>query len=521
MTIDHEGAPGAGHPPILELRGVEKMYANGVFAVRGVDLAINRGEIHSVIGENGAGKSTLMKLAYGLEQLTAGSVIVDGTVRSIGSPLDAIKLGIGMVHQNLELVPSLTVAENIVLGAEPGSPLWVNRRDAADATRELADRVQLPVNPNRQVSEASVGTRQRAAILKALGRGARVLILDEPTAVLTPQESDELFAAVRRLRDEGLTVIFISHKLDEVREISDRITVMRQGRLIATHHTADTTEAGLAAEMVGRAVSLDVERGNPILTPDVLRVEDLVTSHSPDHALEFTVAGGEIVGIAGIEDNGQGELMATLAGLLPARRGIVTLNDHDITRSTVKQRRDRGVAVVSEDRLRDGAALSLGIDLNIVVDRYDRAPYSSWGILRPSVIRHAAAELMARFRVKAPDATVPMSALSGGNMQKVIIARELSSGPLLLLASQPTRGVDIGAMQFIYEQIVAARDSGAAVLLASADLTELLTLSDRLLVMRNGHIVARFDSLDGITEQIVGEHMLGVAAHVDTRGGVS
>lgn len=503
---------------VLELRGAEKLYPNGVFAVRGVDLAIEAGEIHSIVGENGAGKSTLMKLAYGLEHLTAGSVLIGGQARTIASPLDAIKLGVGMVHQNLELVPSLTVAENVVLGAEPGSALLVQRKEMLDSVADLSSRVGLPIDPQRRVADASVGTRQRTAILKALGRGAQVLILDEPTAVLTPQETDELFTAVRGLREEGLTVIFISHKLGEVRAISDRITVMRQGRLIATHAASDTTESALAAEMVGRAVSLDVERGEPQHRASVLTTADLVTAFSADHRLDLTVDGGEIVGIAGIEDNGQSELMRTIAGLLPAVCGTVLLEGRDVTDDSVKSRRAAGVAIVSEDRLRDGAALDLGIDLNIVVDRYDRPPYSYAGSFRPSRVRELAHRLMAQFRVKAPDPAVPMSALSGGNMQKVIMARELSSEPSLLLASQPTRGVDIGAMQFIYEQIVAARDAGAAVLLVSADLNELLTLSDRLLVMRDGGIVARFESLDGVTEQVIGEHMLGVVTPAGAGG---
>ncbi|QKJ18246.1 ABC transporter ATP-binding protein [Microbacterium hominis] len=518
MTDNDGGASEAGHPPILELRAAEKLYPNGVYAVRGVDLKICRGEIHSIVGENGAGKSTAMKLAYGLEHLTAGSILIDGEQRSIASPSEAIKLGIGMVHQNLMLVPSLTVAENIALGAEPGSAVYVSRKDMDAAATELAERTGLPIQPKKKVSEASVGTRQRAAILKALGRGAKVLILDEPTAVLTPQETDDLFAAVRKLRDEGLTVIFISHKLDEVRAISDRISVMRQGKLIATHDVADTTEAGLAAEMVGRSVSLDVERGTTDIIDGVLTVEGLVTQFSAAAPLDLAVAGGEIVGIAGIEDNGQSELMDTLAGLMRPVAGTVRLNGEDITRHTTKQRRRNGVSIVSEDRLRNGAALDLGIDTNLVVDRYDRAPFSSRGVLKPGVVRELAERLMAQFRVKAPDPRVPVSALSGGNMQKVIMARELSSEPTLLLASQPTRGVDIGAQQFVYEQIVAARDTGAAVLLVSADLGELLTLSDRLLVMREGRLVARFDNLTGITEEKVGQHMLGVTADA-TEGG--
>ncbi len=511
MTTLTEGAPERGRPPLLELRGAQKLYDNGVFAVRGVDLAIGAGEIHAVVGENGAGKSTLMKLAYGLESLTAGTVLLDGEPVQIASPQDAIRLGIGMVHQNLELVASLTVAENIVLGAEPGSLLRVDRRAAAHRAAELAARVGLAVDAGRRVADASVGMRQRTAILKALGRGARVLILDEPTAVLTPQETDELFAAVRALRAEGLTVIFISHKLDEVREISDRITVMRQGRLVATHDASATTEAQLAAEMVGRSVSLEIERGEPARIPDVLRVRALVTTFSPEHSLDLDVDGGEIVGIAGIEDNGQSELMRVIAGLDRAVSGEIVLGGAVITEDSIKARRRAGMAIVSEDRLRDGAALDLSIEANLVVDRYDRAPYSRRGLLHPSQIRSLAQRLIARFSVKAPDPLVPMSSLSGGNMQKVIMARELSSSPRILLASQPTRGVDIGAMQFIYEQIVTARDAGAGVLVVSADLTELLTLSDRLLVMRDGAIVHRYDDLEGVTEQAVGEHMLGVA----------
>lgn len=518
MNIGEGGAPVVGHPPILELRGAEKRYDNGVYAVRGVDLAINRGEIHSVVGENGAGKSTLMKLAYGLERLTSGTVLVDGEKREIATPHDAIRLGIGMVHQNLELVPSLTVAENIVLGAEPGARLRVNRAEATKFVAELSERVGLPVDPARLVSEASVGTRQRAAILKALGRGARILILDEPTAVLTPQETDDLFEAVEGLRADGLTVIFISHKLDEVRQVSDRITVMRQGRLIATHATEDTTESGLAAEMVGRVVSLDVPRGTPEQRLDTLVLDELITPHGAQHPIDLRIAGGEIVGIAGIEDHGQSELMNVIAGLSPATSGAIRLDGKDITHASVKKRRAAGVANVSEDRLRDGAALDLGIEFNLVADRYDQAPYSKGFLFSPGKVRELAERLMAQYRVKAPHPAAHMSALSGGNMQKVIMARELSSEPKVLLASQPTRGVDIGAMQFIYEQIVAARDNGAAVLLVSADLTELLTLSDRLIVMRKGEVVARFDSLDGVSEQVVGEHMLGVASSSTSSG---
>lgn len=521
MTVDSEGAPLPERPAVLSFRGVEKRYPNGVYAVRGVDLDIVPGEIHSVVGENGAGKSTLMKLAYGLEMLTAGAILIDGRPVTIGRPLDAIASGIGMVHQHLELVGSLTVAENIALGIEPGSPVWVDRVRAVQQAQELAERFGLPVDARRRVAEASVGTRQRTAILKALGRGARVLILDEPTAVLAPQEAEQLFAAVRALRNEGVTVIFISHKLDEVREISDRITVMRQGEFVATHDVDDTTESSLAAEMVGREVSLAMPPGAPGPRREVLVVDSLRTAAWSDHLLTFEVGAGEIVGIAGIEDNGQSDLMNAIAGIAEPVGGRITLSGRDLTHASIRSRRNAGVAIVPEDRLHNGAALDLGIDLNLVVDRYDRPPLARRGVFSPARMRAVAQALMTQYRVKAPDPAVPMSALSGGNMQKVVMARELSSKPVLLLASQPTRGVDIGSMQYIYEQLIAARDAGSAVLLVSADLTELLNLSDRLLVMRNGRIVARFDDLSTVTKQAVGEHMIGVATAEDTERGLS
>lgn len=502
--------------PALAARAVTKTYANGVRAVRGVDLEVPPGEIRAVVGENGAGKSTLMKLFYGLEQPSSGEILIGGRPRTLRGPASAIALGVGMVHQNLMLVPSFTVAQNVVLGVEPGRRGLVDPKAAVETTARLAAEAGLSVDPRARVDEVSVGMRQRAEILKALHRQAKVLILDEPTAVLTPQETEDLFAAVRRLRDGGMTVLFISHKLREVREISDQVSVMRAGSLVGTVATADATERSLASMMVGRDLSLDVDR-SPARTAQVtLRVRNLgyeAPVGQSLHGLDFDVAAGEIVGVAGIEGNGQSELAEILAGLRRPTAGTVHVGGTDTAGLDVAGHRRAGIGYVPEDRLHNGAALDESIGDNLVVDRHDRPPLARRGILRPNAVRAHAERLIEEYAIRTPDPSVPVRALSGGNMQKVIVARELSAGPRLLIASQVTRGVDVGAMRFMYEQLIAARDAGAAVLLFSADLTELLALSDRLLVLRDGSLVGRFDDTTGLTEKRVGLYMLGVEEH--------
>lgn len=502
--------------PALATRAVTKTYANGVRAVRGVDLEVPPGEIRAVVGENGAGKSTLMKLFYGLEQPSSGEILIGGQPRTLRGPASAIALGVGMVHQNLMLVPSFTVAQNVVLGVEPGRRGLVDPKAAVETTARLAAEAGLSVDPGARVDEVSVGMRQRAEILKALHRQAKVLILDEPTAVLTPQETEDLFAAVRRLRDGGMTVLFISHKLREVREISDQVSVMRAGSLVGTVATADATERSLASMMVGRDLSLDVDR-SPARTAQVtLRVRNLgyeAPVGQSLHGLDFDVAAGEIVGVAGIEGNGQSELAEILAGLRRPTEGTVHVGGTDTAGLDVAGHRRAGIGYVPEDRLHNGAALDESIADNLVVDRHDRPPLAHRGILHPNAVRAHAERLIEEYAIRTPDPSVPVRALSGGNMQKVIVARELSAGPRLLIASQVTRGVDVGAMRFMYEQLIAARDAGAAVLLFSADLTELLALSDRLLVLRDGRLVGRFDDTTGLTEKRVGLYMLGVEEH--------
>ncbi len=505
-------------PSVLELVDVEKTYPNGVHAVRGVTLGIRAGEVHAVIGENGAGKSTLMKLAYGLERLSAGGIRFQGRPVSVGRPSDAIALGIGMVHQNLMLVPTFTVAENIMLGHEPGPSLRVDRSEAVRYAAELSQTSGLAVNPLAVVADASVGMRQRTEILKALARGAKVLILDEPTAVLTPQEAEDLFAAVRRLTAQGLTVVFISHKLDEVLAIADRVTVMRQGRMIGTWDAQDCTTASLAAHMVGREVDLSLPAAAATPGETVLAVTDLRAprgDRTPLGPVSFSVRSGEVLGIAGIEDNGQSEIVRILAGLDQPESGSVRLRGTELSGCTVRQIRDAGVAHIPEDRLTNGAALELSIADNLIVDRFDRPPLGDRGLLRMDRIRDLAHTLIQRFRIKTPDPRAHVGSMSGGNMQKVIVAREMSSQPRLILAAHPTRGVDVGAMEFIYSEVAQARDAGAAVLLLSADLTELLELSDRLLVIREGRLVGHFPTTEGLSEERVGRFMLGVETHDD------
>jgi ABC-type uncharacterized transport system ATPase subunit len=521
LGVDNPAMSAPPRAAAIVAAGLRKTYPNGVRAVQDVSLSVTAGEIRAIVGENGAGKSTLMKMLYGLEQPTAGDLRLWGEPRALTSPAAAIALGVGMVHQNLMLVPSFTLAENVVLGVEPGPAARVDGRAAIEATLRLVEDSGLTVDPRARAGEVSVGMRQRTEILKALHRGARILILDEPTAVLTPQESRDLFTAIRRLRDGGMTVLFISHKLEEVRAISDGITVMRAGRHVGTVDTADATAASLAAMMIGRELPLDVERRPARPGAVTLRVRGLA-HRSPDGSqdltdIDFDVAAGEIVGLAGVEGNGQSELVELLAGMRRPTAGVIELAGADITGLDVAGRRAAGVAHVPEDRLRNGVALTESVADNLIVDRHARPPIGERGRLLTGAVRVHVDRLIRDYAVRTPDRSVPVGALSGGNVQKVVVARELSSRPRLLLAAQLTRGVDIGAMRFIHDRVVEARDEGAAVLLVSADLGELLSLADRLLVIKDGRLVARFDDLAGVSDTQVGSYMLGVERHDHAR----
>ena len=493
---------------MLELRAITKRFGD-VLANDHIDIRVEPGTIHAIVGENGAGKSTAMRIAYGFYTADSGEILVDGEPRQIQTPHDAIRLGVGMVHQHFMLVDTMTVAENIVLGAEPGSAAAIDLGKAAREIRALSDEFRLSVDPGALVHDLSVGQQQRVELLKALYRRARLLILDEPTAVLTPQEVEEFFSILRRMREQGKTVIIITHKLSEVLAVSDDVTVMRDGRVVGRVKTAETGAAELARLMVGRDVLLRVEKAGAAPGETVLSVRQLsVTVPGGERGLRdvsFEVRAGEIVGVAGVEGNGQTELIEALAGLVPAARlgGQVSFGGRDVTRAGARERLELGIAHVPEDRHRRGLLLDFDLSENSILGIHYRRPAVSAGpLLDLGGIRARAQELIRDFDVRPANPDLPARALSGGNQQKLIIGRELGLKPKLLLVSQPTRGVDIGAIEFIHRKLVELRDEGCAILLVSAELEEVTSLADRLLVIYHGRIVGEVDPQRSTQEEI-------------------
>ncbi|NPA31900.1 MAG: ABC transporter ATP-binding protein [Chloroflexi bacterium] len=499
---------------IVEMRNIVKIYPNGVVANDGVNFSVRRGEIHALVGENGAGKSTLMKILYGLERPTSGEIFVKGQPVQFRSPLDAIAMGIGMVHQDFMLVPSFTVAENIVLGMEPTRRGLIDRTEAIRITEELSQRYGLHVQADAVVDSINVGMRQRVEILKVLYRGAEILILDEPTAVLTPQETQDLFRSIRTLVEQGKTVIFITHKLREVKEISDRVTVMRRGKVVGTVLTSEATREELARMMVGREVLLSMDKPPQKRGAPVLRVRNLTyvseTGRTVLKDVTFNVHAGEILGVAGVEGNGQTELVEVLTGLRPATAGQASVEGKEILAATPRAVRQAGVAHIPEDRLNNGLALQATINENLIVDRYYRPPFRKGLFIDQQVVVEQGERLIREFDIRTPSGQVPVSSLSGGNMQKVIVAREFSAEPKLLIAAQPTRGIDVGATEFVRQQLVQKRTEGTAVLLVSADLAEVMSLSDRIIVMYEGEITGVFPDAAAVTEEELGLYMLGI-----------
>jgi ABC-type uncharacterized transport system ATPase subunit len=479
---------------MLELRNITKRFAN-VLANDGVNITVRTGTIHAIVGENGAGKSTAMRIAYGFYTADSGEIVTDGIVRDIRTPADAIALGIGMVHQHFMLVETMTVTENIILGAETGSPFALDAGAAAKKIRELSDSFGLAVDPDAVIESLSVGQQQRVELLKALYREARILILDEPTAVLTPQEVEGLFQILRRMREQGKTVVMITHKLSEVLAISDEVTVMRDGKVVGRVETKSTNAADLARMMVGRDVLLRVEKPPANAGDPVLRVRDL----SFDRRLKnvtFDVRAGEIVGIAGVEGNGQTELIEALAGLIEAD-GAIELLGRNIGSAGARERRELGIAHIPEDRHRRGLLLDFDLTENVMLGTHDRTT-----ILDHSKNEAKAKRIIQDYDVRPTDPELPARALSGGNQQKLIVGRELVQSPKLLLVSQPTRGVDIGAIEFIHRKLVAMRDAGCAILLVSSELDEVTALADRLLVMHDGAVVGEVDPATTPVEEI-------------------
>jgi len=489
----------------LEAIAVVKEYPGGVVANDGVSLQVESGTIHAVVGENGAGKSTLMNLLYGMESPTEGEIRIRGQKVTLRSPQDAIARGVGMVHQHFMLFPSLSVAENVVLGVEPSRFGRVDRKAAAARVKELADQYRLPIDPMARVGDLPVGLQQRVEILKTLYRGAEIIILDEPTAVLTPQEADELLAVMRHLARQGKSLLFISHKLDEVLAVADRITVLRGGRVAGHREAAATNLDELATLMVGQlpkpADVAAVTPGRPVLELQNLQVRG-ARGKLAVNSISLQVRAGEIVGIAGVAGNGQSELLQAVTGLTPLTGGRILLDGVEITKRTVRQRREAGMAHIAEDRYRWGSAREATVLDTAAMGSHHTAPLSQGGLVNLAAWRERAEQIVADFQVKTAGVRALAGSLSGGNLQKLIVGRELAGKAHCLIVAEPSRGVDLGAAAFIHERLLQRRAHGDAILLVSADLNELIALSDRIIVMFEGRIVGEVDRSQADERQI-------------------
>jgi len=495
---------------VLEMRGIRKEFP-GIVANDDVNLDLRGGEVHALLGENGAGKSTLMNILCGLYHPDAGEIILQGKPVTFGSARDAIQVGIGMVHQHFMLIPVMTVAENIVLGVEPRERLLLDTNAADRGVRELSRSFNFAIDRDARLESITVGQQQRVEILKALYRHADILILDEPTAVLTPQEAGELFEILKRLVDEGMSVIFITHKLNEVLEIADRVTVLRRGKKVDTIQREGATEASLARMMVGREVLLRVEKRLSKPGEVLLDVEDLRVHDDRDleavRGVTFQVRAGEIVAIAGVDGNGQTELIDAITGLRRSESGRIVVGERDLSKASAHEFLQQGVGHIPEDRQRRGLVLEFSLAENLVLHDFDKKPFSKAGFINPKRFLEYGKGLLQEFDVRGGNEYTPASALSGGNQQKVVIAREVSRDPRVLIAAQPTRGLDVGAIEFVHRRLVDERNEGRAVLLVSLELEEVVSLADRILVIYEGRIVGQFPP--DVSEEELGIAMTG------------
>ena len=498
----------------LRMSHIVKVYSNGVMANKDVTLSVNRGEIHALSGENGAGKSTLMKILFGEEQPTSGEIYINGNKVHMTSPQMAIKLGVGMVHQHFMLVPSLTVTENIIMGMEPVKGIRVDLAYARKQVEEMGKKFNLYVDPDKKVEDLTVGQKQRVEILKALFRGAKILILDEPTAVLTPQETQELFDELLHLKQNDYTIIFISHKLQEVKQICDRITIIRRGVTMGVHEVASVTAQDISRLMVGRDVILNTEKAPCHPGETLVKIKDLVilgeNGKRAVDRISFSLRKGEILGIAGVEGNGQTELVEALTGMGGYASGTIEIAGKNIKGSSVAAIRGMKVAHIPEDRMTMGIAPKLSLTENMIADKLNWKAFFRHGIINRKAVRNYGDEMVEQYQVLCKSQDVSIDSLSGGNIQKVVLARELSGDPQVIIADQPTRGVDVGATEFIRKRLVESRDAGNGVILVTSDLNEVLGLSDSLLVFYEGKIAAYIKDTASITEEELGTYMLGI-----------
>lgn len=495
----------------IELLNITKRFP-GVIANNNVSVQVEEGEIHGLLGENGAGKSTIMNILYGMSKPDEGVVRLYGKDVEFNSPMDAMQHGIGMAHQHFMLMPDETVMRNIILGWAPRKGISIDEKKAVCDINEIMERYGLKVNLKAKINQISVGEKQRVEIIKALYRKVKILILDEPTAVLTPAETDALLEIMRRLKEQGCTIIFITHKLKEVLAVTDSVTVMRKGVVTGAGPTSEMDVTKLSRLIVGREVSMNISMEEFHPEKKVLEMKSISTARRPGkmplNNVSLEIREGEIVGVAGVDGNGQSDLAEVIAGLIPAESGSIFLNGDEITHMSIRQRRQKGIAHVPEDRLKTGAAKDCTISENLMLNHYYREPFSRKSIINHRKISEISEDLCEQYLVKTPDSTYTIGTLSGGNMQKVVIAREFSSSPKLLVASQPTRGVDIGATQYIRTKIAQLRDAGKGILLISAELDEVMAMSDKIVVIYEGEIVAQFNRGEA-DEYEIGEYMLG------------